>query len=42
MYKDGTNMEQKRSKYNEARDQASYVSHGPVKPDDKECSHLHL
>ena len=30
MYKDGTNLDAKREKYNLARDEASYVSHGPV------------
>ena len=30
MYKDGTNLDSKREKYNLARDEASYVSHGPV------------
>ena len=30
MYKDGTNLDAKREKYNSARDEASYISHGPV------------
>jgi len=30
MYKDGTDLDAKREKYNSARDEASYVSHGPV------------
>merc|ERR1719209_932363 len=30
-YNDGTNMDFKRRKYNEAREEASYQSHGPVK-----------
>ena len=35
MYKDGTNMDEKRKMYNAAREEASYVSHGPLKPGEK-------
>jgi len=30
MYKDGTNLDAKREKYNSARDETSYISHGPL------------
>ena len=35
MYKDGYDINEKRKMYNTARDEASYVSHGPVKPGDE-------